>query len=134
MHWVASQTLSSAKLPKRPDWRLAYRRLTLSQSPAGPNALPDTAAGVLHALLDSPFLPAGGDIAEVGIEEIVRGHGRKAGIDGAGFAATRHAIHRRFHIVVDATTRDATETGQTAGVGIEEHLVALAGGVWLTGD
>ena len=55
------------------------------------------------------------------------GHRREASIDGAGLAAAWHTIHRRFHIVVDAPARHAAETRQAAGVGIEEHLVALAG-------
>src|SRR3546814_7109722 len=72
--------------------------------------LPDATPRVLHALLDAALLPARSDIAEVGVEEIVRRHRGKPRIDDACLAAARHAIHCRFHIVVDAPAGDTTES------------------------
>ncbi len=40
--------------------------------------LPDPLPAILDILLDDAFLPAAGDIAEVGIEQVVRGHRGKA--------------------------------------------------------
>jgi hypothetical protein len=87
--------------------------------------LPDAPARILHALLDAALLPAGRDIAEVRIDQIVRRHRRKARIDDARLAAARHAIDRRLHVVVDPATGDAAQSGQTAQVRVEQHLVAL---------
>jgi hypothetical protein len=36
-------------------------------------------------------------------------------------------VDSRFHVVVDAATRHATQRSKRAGMGIEQHLVALAG-------
>ena len=88
--------------------------------------LPDAPPRVLHALLDAAFLPARGDIAEVGVEEIVRRHRRKPRIDDARLATSRHTVHRRFHIVVDAPAGYAAEPREAASVSIKQHLVALA--------
>ncbi len=43
--------------------------------------------GVLDVLLDQPLLPAGGWIAELGLEQEVADHGREARVDLALLAA-----------------------------------------------
>ena len=39
--------------------------------------LPDSPPAILNVLLDNAFLPAGGDIAEVRIVQVMRGHAEK---------------------------------------------------------
>ena len=87
---------------------------------------PDAAAAVLHVLLDHPLLPARGDVTEVGIEQVVRAHHREAGVDDPAFALL-DLVDRRLHVVVDAAPGNAAQRREAARVGIEQHLVALAG-------
>ena len=86
--------------------------------------LPEAAPTVLNVLLDDAFLPAGGDVAEVRIEQVVRGHRRKALIDDPRLALL-DLVHRGLHVVVDATTRNAAQGGEGSRVGVEQHFVAL---------
>ena len=86
---------------------------------------PDAATTVLHVLLDDAFLPARGDVAEVGIEQVVRAHHRKARIDDPALALL-DLVDRRLHVVVDAAPGNAAQRREGARVGIEQHLVALA--------
>ena len=87
---------------------------------------PDAPAAVLHVLLHHPFLPARGDVAEVGIKQVVAAHGIEARVDDAAFALL-DLVHRRLHVVVNAPVGHTAQSGKAAGVGIEQHLVALAG-------
>jgi hypothetical protein len=87
---------------------------------------PDAPAAVLHILLHHPFLPAAGHVAEVRVVQVMRAHGGKALVDDAPLALLDF-VHRRLHVVVDAPARHAAQRGEAAGVGIEQHLVALAG-------
>jgi len=68
--------------------------------------LPEPVAGVLNVLLDLPLLPAGGRIAELGLEQEVADHGRETGVDLALFAAA-NLVDRRPHVVVNAAPRHA---------------------------
>ena len=87
--------------------------------------LPDAAASVLHALLDTALFPTRRHIAEVRVDQIVRRHGGKSCVDDPRLAAARHPIHCRLHVVVDAASSDAPQPGQAAQVRIEQHLVTL---------
>lgn len=44
---------------------------------------PDAPPAVLHVLLDHALLPAAGNVAEVGIKQVVRAHDGKAGVVSA---------------------------------------------------
>lgn len=85
---------------------------------------PDVLAPVLHVLLDDAFLPPSRPVAELGLKQVVPGHGFKPGVDAALFA-NAHLIHRSAHVVVDAPLGDATKGCKRAGVGVEEHFVGL---------
>ena len=87
---------------------------------------PDAPATVLHVLLDDTLLPAAGHVAEVGVDQVVRAHGREALVDDAALALL-DLVDGRLHVVVDAPAGDAPERSERAGMGIEQHLVALAG-------
>eukprot|EP01038_Epipyxis_sp_PR26KG_P017796 gene17797-24838_t len=87
---------------------------------------PDAPAAVLHVLLDYTLLPAGGDVAEVGVEQVVTAHGCEARVDRALLAAL-HLVHGGAHVVVDATAGHATQDFEGMVVGIEQHLVRLQG-------
>ena len=75
---------------------------------------PDATPRVLYVLLDPPLLPAAGDIAEIGIKEIVRAHRCKACVDGARLAAPDF-VHGRSHVVVDAASGDTSECREAWG-------------------
>ena len=45
-----------------------------------------TYVAVLHVLLDGSLLPTTGDVAEVGIEQVVRAHHGEAGVDDSALA------------------------------------------------
>jgi hypothetical protein len=49
---------------------------------------PDAPAAVLHILLDDSLLPARGDVAEVGVVQVVRTHRREAFVDDAASTTT----------------------------------------------
>ncbi|KPB11912.1 hypothetical protein AC519_4667 [Pseudomonas savastanoi] len=87
---------------------------------------PDSPPAVLHVLFDDAFLPARGHVAEVRIEQIVRAHHGKPGIDRAAFAFV-NLVDSRFHVVVDAATWHATQRSKRTCMGIKQHLVALTG-------
>ena len=86
--------------------------------------LPQPATCVLDALLDLPLLPTRGGIAEGGVEQIVAGHGGKAGVHLSSLAGS-DAIHGSLHVVVDAAGRDAAEHTKRMIVGVKQHLVGL---------
>ena len=65
-------------------------------------------AGMLNVLLDLSLLPARGRIAELGLEQILAGHGREAGID-LSFLAAADPVHRRAHVVVDSAPGNAAQ-------------------------
>ena len=73
--------------------------------------LPDPSPAILDVLLDDAFLPAAGDVAEVRIEQVVRGHRGKARIDDPGLALL-DLVHRRLHVVVDAAPGNAAQGGK----------------------
>jgi hypothetical protein len=86
--------------------------------------VPDAGTRVLHRLLDLALLPAGGRVAEVGLEQEVAGHRAEARVDGARLAAA-DLILGRLQVVVDATLGDPAEHGERVVVRVEQHLVGL---------
>ena len=56
----------------------------------------------------------------------MRAQGRETGIDHAALALF-DLIDRSLHVVVDAPPRNAAQGHEAPGMGIEQHLVALAG-------
>ena len=87
--------------------------------------LPDAATTILHVLLDDPLLPTAGHIAEIGIEQVVRGQRGKAGVNDTPLAF-EHFVDGRLHVVVNAPSRNTAQRGKRAGVRIEEHFMPLA--------
>jgi hypothetical protein len=85
---------------------------------------PEPVTSVLDILLDLPLLPARGWIAELGIEQIVAGHGREACIDLPRLAGA-HAVHGVLHIVVNAAPRHAAQHPEGMLMRIEQHLMGL---------
>ena len=81
-------------------------------------------ARILDVLLDLPFLPAGGRVAELGLEQEVADHGREAGVDLTLLAAT-DLVDRGSHVVVDAAPRHASQHAEGVVMGVEQHLVGL---------
>ena len=79
---------------------------------------------ILNVLLDLPLLPAGGRIAEPGLEQEVADHGGEAGVDLA-FLAAPDFVDRRAHVVVDAPPGHAAQHAEGVVVGVEQHLVRL---------
>ena len=86
---------------------------------------PDAPAAVLHILLDHAFFATRGDVAEIGVEQVVGAHDGEARVDDAPFSLV-DLVDRRFHIVVNAPARYAAQRREGAGVRVEQHLVALA--------
>ena len=85
---------------------------------------PDVTSSVLNVLLHPTFLPAAGDVAEIGLEEVVAGHGVESGVDVACLAFANF-VHRRLHVVVNPPSGYATKYRKGAGMGIKEHFVGL---------
>ena len=78
---------------------------------------PDAPAAVLDVLLDHAFLPAARNVAKVSVEQIVRAHHGKAGVDDAALAAfatftAGDLVHRRLHVVVNAPPSHAAQSGE----------------------
>ena len=65
---------------------------------------PDVPLAVLDVIFDDAFFPAGGDVAETRIKQVVRAHHGKPGIDRAALTL----VDSGLHVVVDA--RDAAAT------------------------
>src|SRR5665647_1636761 len=91
-----------------------------------PGIHPDTTTRVLHILLDDALLPAGGDIAKVRVEQVMRRHGEEACIDDATITFGDF-IYGSLHVVVDAAPGNAAQSRKSSGVCIEQHLVTLCG-------
>ncbi len=72
--------------------------------------------------------PASCRIAELGLVSIVVRHGEKAQVD-LPLLATADTIHRRFHVIVDASARDAAKDAEAVPMGIEHrsHRGAIDG-------
>ena len=80
--------------------------------------------GIAYVLLHLALLPAGGGVAEVGLEQKVAGHGAETRIDLA-LLAPADLIHRGLHVVVNPAPGHAAQRRQAVVVGIEQHLVGL---------
>jgi hypothetical protein len=121
-------TFGMARLRPHRAAALEQPAIELGEAAKAPLAglLPDAPATVLDVLLHDALLPARGDVAEVGVEQVVRGHGGKARVDHPRLARL-DLVNGGLHVVVDAAPRDPAERREAAGVGIEQHLMALAG-------
>ena len=86
--------------------------------------LPEPMTRILHVLLDLPLLPAGGRIAELGLEQEVADHGREAGVD-LTLLAPPDLVDGGAHVVVDAAPRHAAQNAEGVVVGVEQHLMGL---------
>ena len=97
--------------------------------PAGPTpvlgVVPNAGAPVAYVFLNDALLPTAGNIAEFRLEQVMPAHGFKAAVDLA-LLTRQHLVHRRLHVVVDATLRNTAKGSERTGVGIKQHLVALA--------
>ncbi len=80
--------------------------------------------GITHALLNLTLLPARRRIAELGIEDVVAGHGQKPRIYIAPFTDA-NPVDGCLHVVVDATPGDALKNAEPVPVGIKQHLMCL---------
>ena len=81
-------------------------------------------ARIADVLLDLSFFPAGGWIAELGIKDIMAGHGQEPRIHVALLAGA-HAVHGRLHVIVDAAAWNSLEDPERVPVRVEQHLVGL---------
>jgi hypothetical protein len=81
-------------------------------------------ASVLDVLLDLPFLPTRGRIAELRFEQEVADHRREARVD-LPLLAPADLVHSGSHIVVDAAPRHAAQHAEGVIMGVEQHLVGL---------
>ena len=81
-------------------------------------------ASILDVLLDLPFLPPGGRVAEVGFEQKVADHRREPRVDLA-FLPTPDLVDGGSHIVVDAAPRHAAQHAEGVIMRVEQHLVGL---------
>ena len=70
--------------------------------------------------------PAAGDVATVGVEAVVRAHRAEELVDVARLALA-DLVHGGLHVVVDAPAGHTAERREGTRVGVEQHLVALAG-------
>jgi hypothetical protein len=86
--------------------------------------LPQPLTAVLNVLLDLAFLPTRRDIAEFRVEQIMRRHHAEAGVDDPRLPLA-DLVHRRFHIVVDASPRHPAKSTKCPCVGVEQHFLAL---------
>jgi hypothetical protein len=77
-------------------------------------------ARIVDVLLDLSFLPACSRIAELGLKDIVAGHGAETRIYIALFA-NANAINRHLHVIVNATTRNALEDAEPVPMRIKQH-------------
>ncbi|MCY1246125.1 hypothetical protein D9M72_593310 [compost metagenome] len=68
---------------------------------------PDAPSAVLDVLFNDAFFPAGSDVAEVRVEQVVRTHHGKPSIDRAALTLV-DLVDSGLHVVVDAATRHPT--------------------------
>ena len=65
--------------------------------------------------LDDPFLPTGGGITEIRLEQVVRDHGVEAGVDDAAVTLA-NLVDGGLHVVIDTacSRRLNNDPGRTA--------------------
>lgn len=80
----------------------------------------------LHLVLDLTLLPARRRRAGGRLDEVMRAHALEAAVE-APVPARRDRVHRRRHVVVDPARAGAAEEGEGAVMGVEDHLLGLAG-------
>ncbi len=86
--------------------------------------LPEPVPAVLDVLLDLPLLPAGGDVAELGVKQVVAHHRAEPRVDLADLAGT-HPVDGGLHVVVDAAAWNATPRDERVMMRVEQHLMGL---------
>ena len=86
--------------------------------------LPQPPPRILNVLLDLSFLPTRCRITELGLKQVMAGHGREPGVDLPGFASA-DPVDCRLHVIEDPTLGDATQHAERVVQGVEQHLVGL---------
>lgn len=79
----------------------------------GRQVLPDMASGILHGLLDLPFLPSRCRIAEGRLEQIMAGQGHEAQVDLTCLARA-NPVHSGLHVVKNTPPWHATEHAEAS--------------------
>ena len=80
---------------------------------------------MVHLLLDLPLLPPCARGACHRLDQMVRTHLLEATVV-VPLLADKDRIHRRLHVVVDATPADPAEEAEGALMGLKDHLLAFA--------
>src|SRR3546814_20586625 len=73
----------------------------------------------------SSDLPARRRRAGGRLDHVMIGHDQEAAVEHT-LLAGEHGRHRRLHILVDTASRHTAEERERPGMGIEQHLLALA--------
>ena len=94
----------------------------LEPRPGGEKPFPGIADLVLHL----PLFPSRSRRAGHRLDQVMRAHPLETAVE-LPLLADEHRIHRRLHVVVDATPAGAAEQGKRSVVGVEDHLLRLAG-------
>ena len=79
-----------------------------------------------NLVLDLPLLPARSRGASDRVDQVMAAHLQETAIVDA-LLADEDRLHRRLHVVVDAALAGALEQGECPVVGVEHHLLRLAG-------
>ena len=77
-------------------------------------------------VLDLSLFPASGRCARHRLDQIMAAHPQEAAVELA-LLADKHRLHHRLCIVVDAACAGSLEKGERPIVGVEHHLLRLAG-------
>src|SRR5579883_3592135 len=96
--------------------------ITLHPQPRREEAL----AHQTDLVLDLPFLPARGRRAGDRLDQVMAAHLNKAAIVDA-LLTDKDRLDRGLHVVVDAARAGALEEGEGPVMGVEHHLLGLAG-------
>ena len=85
----------------------------------------DVVAGVAHLVLDLPLLPPRRRRARHRLHQVVRAHLLEAAVEPP-LLAHQDRVHRRLHVVVEATSRHPAQRRERPRMSVEDHLLRLA--------